>query len=69
MALMVRRGSHGAAWLTWCGVAQLAARWLAEGRPEFDSRLGTTGKFSPTEHASDEDMERGFSEWRRMNVL
>ncbi len=23
----------------------------------------------PTEHTSDEDMERGFSEWRRMNVL
>jgi hypothetical protein len=29
--------------------------------------LDTT--FLLTEHTSDEDMERGFSEWRRMNVL
>jgi hypothetical protein len=65
---MVRRGSYGAAWLLWCGVAQLVARWLVV-RPEFDSRLGTTGWCFPTEHTSDEEMERGPSEWRRINVL
>jgi hypothetical protein len=52
-----------AAWLSWQRVG------LLQGRPEFDSRLGTTGRFSPTELTSDEEMERGFSEWRRINVL
>ncbi len=57
---MVRRGS------VWCGVAQLVARRLAV-RPEFDSRLGTTGSCFPTEQTSDEEMERG--KWRWINVL
>ncbi len=37
---------YGAAWLSlWCGVAQLVARM-----PEFDSRLGTTGRSFPLSH-------------------
>ncbi len=52
-----------------CGVAQLAARRLAvrQARVRFPARHHR--EVFPTEHTSDEDMERGFSEWRRMNVL
>ncbi len=52
-----------------CGVAQLAARRLAvrQARVRFPSRHHRED--FPTEHTSDEDMEKGFSEWRRMNVL
>ncbi len=61
--IMVRRSS------IWYGVAQLAARWLAvrQARVRFSARHHR--EVFPTEHTSDEDMERGFSEWRRMNVL
>jgi hypothetical protein len=52
-----------------CGVSQLVARRLAVRQAEFDSRLGTTGSFFPTELTSDEQMERGPGEWRRINVL
>jgi len=41
---------------------------MLEDRPEFDSRLGTTGRFFPTEHKCNEEMERGLGEWRWMNV-
>jgi hypothetical protein len=60
-----------AAWRVsvWCGVAQLVARRLAVRQPEFDSRLGTTGRCFPTEQTSDEEMERGLSKWRWLNVL
>ncbi len=53
----------------WCGVAQLAACRLAvrQARVWFSARHHR--EVVPTEHTSDEDMERGFSEWRRMNVL
>jgi hypothetical protein len=53
----------------WGGVAQLAARRLAgrQARVRFSARPHR--EVFPTEHTSDEDMERGFSEWRRMNVL
>ncbi len=82
-SVMVRRGSvwcgvaqYGAAWLSmvqrgsvWCGVAQLAERRLAvrQARVRFSARHHR--EVFPTEHTSDEDMEKGFSEWRRMNVL
>ena len=68
--------SNGAAWLrmvrrgsVWCGVAQLAARRLAvrQARVRFPARHHR--EVFPTEHTSDEEMERGFSECRRMNVL
>ena len=66
---MVRRGSYGAAWLIWCGVAQLVARWLAgrQARVRFPARHHREGL--STELSSDEEMERGPSEWRWINVL
>ncbi len=74
---MVRRGSewcgvaqNGAAWLSlWCGVAQLVARRLAvrQARVRFSARHHR--EVFPTEHTSDEEMERGLSEWRWINVL
>jgi hypothetical protein len=69
---MGRRGSvgHGAAWLSsWGGVAQLAARRLAARQARVRFLARPHREVSPTEHTSDEDMERGFNEWRRMNVL
>ncbi len=68
--IMGRRGSAmGRRGSEWGGVAQLAARRLAvrQARVRFSARLHR--EVSPTEHTSDEDMERGFNEWRRMNVL
>ncbi len=55
--------------MAWGGVAQLAARRLAvrQARVRFSARPHR--EVIPTEHTSDEDMERGFTEWRRMNVL
>jgi hypothetical protein len=66
---------HGAAWLRWCGVAlwcgvaQLVACRLAvrQARVRFSARHHREGL--PTELSSDEEMERGPSEWRRINVL
>jgi hypothetical protein len=54
---------------SWCGVTQLAARRLAvrQARVRFSARHHR--EVFPTEHTSDEEMERGFSEWRQMNVL
>jgi hypothetical protein len=67
----------GVAQLLWGGVAQLAmgrvaqlaARRLAgrQARVRFSARPHR--EVFPTEHTRDENMERGFSEWRRMNVL
>jgi hypothetical protein len=53
---MVRRGS------VWCGVAQLVARRLAvrQARVRFSARHHR--EVFPTEHTSDEEMERGLSE-------
>jgi hypothetical protein len=75
---MVRRGSvDGAAWLSlWCGVAQFMVRRGSVGsasaccKAGLSSILGSApqGGF-PTEQTSDEEMERGLSEWRRMNVI
>ncbi len=61
--------SYGAAWLLWCGVAQLVVRRHAvrQARVRFSARHHRGGL--PTELSSDEDMERGPSEWRRINVL
>jgi hypothetical protein len=56
----------------WCGVAQIwcgVAQLVAGRQAVFDFRLGTTGRCFPTEHTSDEEMERGLSEWQRINVL
>jgi hypothetical protein len=71
---MLRRGSwcgvaHGAAWLIWCGVAQLVARRLAvrQARVRFSARHHR--EVFPTEQTSDEEMERGLSEWRWIHVL
>ncbi len=60
--------TFGAAWLR-CGVAQLVARRLAvrQARVRFPARHHR--EVFPTEHRSDEEMERGLSEWRRINVL
>jgi hypothetical protein len=64
---MMRRGSvgYGAAWLSWlwCGVALLAARRLAvrQARVRFSGRHHRA--VFPTEHTSDEEMERSSSEW------
>ncbi len=88
VAQMGRRGSDGAAWLRWGGVAQMGRRgsdgaaWLFMGRRGSvgsasacckagpSSILGSAPQGSfPTEHTSDEDMERGFNGWRRMYVL
>jgi hypothetical protein len=82
-SVMVRRGSvwcgvaqYGAAWLSmvrrgspWCGVAQLVARRLAvrKAQVRFSARHHREGL--PTELSSDEEMERGPSEWRWINVL
>jgi hypothetical protein len=68
---MVRRGSvwsHGAAWLSRCGVAQLVARRLAlrQARVRFSARHHM--EIFPSELTSDEEMERGPGEWRRINV-
>jgi hypothetical protein len=71
---MVRRGS------VWCGMARNGAAFLSMVRRGSvgsasacckagpSSILGSTPVF-PTEHTSDEEMERGLSEWRRINVL
>jgi hypothetical protein len=41
---------------------------LLYGRPEFESRLGTPGRFSRSA-ASNEELERGLGEWSWMNAL
>ncbi len=80
---MVRRGSvwcgvaqYGAAWLSmvrrgsvWCGVAQYGAAWLAvrQARVRFSARHHREGL--TTELSSNEEMERGPSKWRWINVL
>ena len=40
----------------------------AYGRSDFESRLGTTGRFFPPERTSSEEMERGLDKWRWLNV-
>jgi hypothetical protein len=60
---MVQRGSYGAAWLVWCGVAQLVARRLAgrQARVRFSARRHK--EVCTTELSSDEEMERGLGEF------
>jgi hypothetical protein len=62
---MVRRGSYGAAWLLWCGVAQLIARLLAVRQARVRLSAWHRRKVFPTELTSDEEMERDLGEWRR----
>ncbi len=47
----------------WCGVAKLVARRLAvrQARVRFSARHHR--EVFPTEHTSDEEMERGLGEW------
>ncbi len=60
---MVRRGP-----VEWCGVAQLVVRRaVRQARVRFSARHHR--EVFPTEHTSDEEMERGLSEWRWINVL
>ncbi len=78
---MVRRGFYGAAWLLWCGVAQWCGVAFMVRRGSVGSMsacckagpssiLGSAPQGgSPTEQTSDEEMERGLSECRRINVL
>ncbi len=56
-SVMVRRGS------VWCAVAQLVARWLAvrQARVRFSARHHR--EVFPTELTSDDEMERGLSEY------
>jgi hypothetical protein len=65
---------------SWCGVARAAwlshgAAWLSMvrrgsvGSASACCKAGTTGRFFPTEQTSDEEMKRGLSEWRWINVL
>ncbi len=53
----------------WCGVAQFIARRLAvrQARVRFSARHHR--EVFPTEHTSDEDMERDLGKWRWINVL
>jgi hypothetical protein len=52
----------------WCGVAQFGARRLAvrQARVRFSARHHREVYHS--ELTSDEEMERGLGEWRRINV-
>ncbi len=58
-----------AAWLLWCGVAQLVARRLAVRQARVRISARHHREVFPTEHRSDEEMERGLSKLRRINVL
>ena len=74
-SVMVRRAS------VWCGVAQCGAAWLSMVlRGSVMVRRGSVGSASacckagpssifPTEHTSDEEMERDLGEWRRINEM
>ncbi len=64
---MVRRGSDGAAWLIWCGVAHYGAAWL------FMVRRGSVGSASACWKAGPSSIlgsapQGGLDEWRWMNV-
>jgi hypothetical protein len=66
---MVPRGTDGAAWHIMVRrgtVGSASACWKAGP----SSILGSAPQGgSPTEQTSDEEMERGLSKWRRINVL
>jgi hypothetical protein len=82
---LVRRGSvYGAAWLSlwcgmaqlWCGVAQFMVRRGSVGSALACCKAGPSTILSSvpqggvlTEQTSDEEMERGLSEWRLINAL
>ncbi len=63
LILMVRRGS------LWCAVAQLVARRLAVRRARVRFSTRHHREVFPTEQTSDEEMERGLSKWRWINVI
>jgi hypothetical protein len=60
---MVRRGSLR------CGVAHLVARRFAVRQARDRSSARHHREVFPAEHTSDEEMERGLSEWRQINVF
>ncbi len=78
-------GWCGVAQLVWCGVAQLVmvrrgsvgmVRRGSVGSASACCKAGPSSILgsapqggSPTSQTSDEEMERGLSEWRRINVL
>ncbi len=60
----------------WCGAAQFMVRRGSVGSASACCKAGPSSILgsapqggSHTEQTSDEDMERGLSEWRRINVL
>jgi hypothetical protein len=67
----------GVAQLVWCGVAQLVlVRRGSVGSASACCKAGPRSILdsapqggSHTEQSSDEEMERGLSEWQRINVL
>ncbi len=67
---MVRRGSvNGAAWLSFMvrrGSVGSASACVRQARVRFSARHHW--EVFPTEHTSNEEMERGISEWRWINV-
>ncbi len=81
---MVRRGSvwcgvaqYGAAWLSMVQRGSVMVRRGSVGSASACCKAGPSsilgsapqGRFFPTEQTSDEEMERGLSEWRWINVL
>jgi hypothetical protein len=50
-------------------VLQLVARRLAVSQARVRFSACHHREVFPSEHTSDEEMERGLSEWRRINVL
>ncbi len=52
-----------------CGVAQLVVRRLAVRQARVQFSAPHPREVLPTELISDEEMERNFGEWRRMNLL
>ncbi len=62
-SIMVLRGS------VWCGVAQLVGRLLAVRHARVRFSAQHHREVFPIELTSDDEMERGLSEWRRINVL
>jgi hypothetical protein len=55
--------------VTWCGVAQLVARRLAVRQAQVRFSARNHREVFPTEQTSDEEMERGLSECRWINVM
>ncbi len=55
--------------LLWCGLAQLVARRLAVRQARVRFSAPHHREVFPTGQTSDEEMDKGLSEWRWINVL